>query len=265
MGRDGLIPIIVVMTLVLVIYIIAIFSYITVYRAKKRAHQTIVRLQKEMHKKEILNTQLEIQQQTMGHIGREIHDNLGQKLTLASLNLQSLMLKTTDEDKQALQNINQTINGSLNLLRGLSKSLTDNRIVELNFYELIAEEIEKINQIKPFEINFVHSHLINFEYHQKVVLFRITQEFLQNSIKHANCKTVNLSLTQDQNSIYYKLSDDGLGFDFEKSSEKGIGLINMKKRIEHLEGTIEINSKINNGTTVKIYIPITHEENDSHS
>jgi signal transduction histidine kinase len=249
-------------------FILFVIGYVVFFRQyiiKKREYDTKIRLQNEEHKKELLNTQLEIQKQTMAHIGREIHDNLGQKLTLASINLQTLMLKKSDKDKKNLQNINEIIGGGLDLLRGLSKSLTDNHILELSFYELLNEEIEKINNINPFKINFIFDELIEFDYQQKVVLFRITQEFLQNSIKHANCQHVNIILNLDQNNINYTLSDDGNGFDIEKPTNKGIGLVNMKKRIELLNGKISITSEINEGTTINITLPFSHEKQISHS
>lgn len=249
-----------------VLFILGPIIFFRQYIIKKKQYETKIKLKEEQHKKELLNTQLEIQQQTMSHIGREIHDNLGQKLTLASLNIQKLMLnKEFQNATNSLNTINQIINESLSMLRGLSKTLTDNSLDYKTFFEIVNEEVYKINQLNHFKINIDFDETIDFDYQQKVVLFRITQEFIQNSIKYAKCSSIDLILKIENYRIIYILKDNGIGFDLNSIENKGIGINNMKKRIEFLNGSININSKINLGTTVEIYIPLNYEKNDSNS
>lgn len=265
MGKTEVNLIVIAFNAFFVLFIVAYIIFFRQYILKKKEYDNKLKLQEENYKKELLNMELEIQQQTMGHIGREIHDNIGQKLTLTSLNLHCLMLNKNEDEKKELQSINEIIGESLGLLRGLSKSLTDNRIVELNFYELIEEEIQKINKIKPFNIIFNYDDMHAFDYQQKVVLFRITQEFIQNSIKYAKCKNVHISLDINEKDIHYVLTDDGIGFNMKALENKGIGLANMKKRVELLQGKVKIKSELNKGTTVELNIPTSHEKNNSYS
>ena len=85
MGKNEIILTIILFNLFFILFIVGILIFIQQYRLKKKEHLLMLQTQHEDHQKELLSTQLEIQNQTMQHIGREIHDNVGQKLTLASL------------------------------------------------------------------------------------------------------------------------------------------------------------------------------------
>ena len=101
------------------------------------------------HQKEILSAQIEIQNQTMQHIGREIHDNIGQKLTLASLYTQQLAYENkAPQINENIENISAIINQSLSELRALSKSLTDDSISNSTIVELLQNECKIINELK---------------------------------------------------------------------------------------------------------------------
>lgn len=206
----------------------------------------------------MLSNQLEIQTQTMQHIGRKIHDNIGQNLTLASIYTQQLAFENkAPHINENIENIGAIINQSLVELRQLSKSLTDDNIEDNSIIDLIENECVKINDLKKCEVIFKYElKIIVDSYQIKSILFRITQEFLQNSIKHSKCKNINISLKKSENSIQLELQDDGVDFNINTIESKGIGLINMKKRTEILNGTFNLERKINFGTNLIIQIPI---------
>ena len=194
----------------------------------------------------------------MQHIGRKIHNNIGQKLTLASIYTQQLAFENkAPHINDNIENIGAIINQSLVELRQLSKSLTDNIIEDNSIIDHIENECIRINDLKKCVVIFKYeSKIIVDSYQIKSILFRITQEFLQNSIKHSKCKNINISLKKSENSIQLELQDDGVGFNINTIESKGIGLSNMKKRTEILNGTFDLESKINFGTNLIIQIPI---------
>jgi signal transduction histidine kinase len=209
------------------------------------------------HKVQLFSTKLEMQQQTMSYIGKEIHDNIGQKLTLASLYTQQLEHENeTAEEKDRIDNISFLINQSLADMRELSKSLTDNSIEHNMLCKLIEDECERVRKLNLFTIKFIcHNKNVNLDYQSKAVLIRITQEFFQNSIKHSACKNVTLQLDLSDKNITMMLIDDGSGFDITTNYSHGIGLKNMKERTEMLAGEFSIESKINVGTKITVTIP----------
>ncbi|WP_299157542.1 ATP-binding protein [uncultured Tenacibaculum sp.] len=249
----------IIFNVIFIAFIAAIIIFIKQYRIKKRSHLRELETIDVLHKKELLKTQMEIQSQTMKYIGREIHDNIGQKLTLSSLYLQQLVFENKAKTQDIMKNIdtvNNIINESLTELRLLSKTLTDDTVDKSTISELIKIECKKIEVLKTHNVVFNNNlNLILSSYQTKSILLRITQEFLQNSIKHANCDCIEISIFNTNNILFLVLKDNGDGFDIENVKTNGIGLKNMKKRIEMINGKFEIKSD-SNGTVFTIEIPL---------
>jgi signal transduction histidine kinase len=211
------------------------------------------------HNQEMLTAQLEIQEQTMQDIGREIHDNVGQRLTLASIYTNQLSFENQypliTGRIEAIANI---INESLAELRHLSKSLTDQNTETKELAELIQNECDKVAALKSCTISCHFNSSVFVSGMLKKFILRIIQEFIQNSLKHAGCKNINLNFDYNDRGLSILASDDGKGFDmnvYKERSEKGIGILNMKKRAELMGAVFAINSEINKGTTLNLFIP----------
>jgi signal transduction histidine kinase len=249
---------IILINLVFLIFIIGIALFMTQYRKRKLQHIKETSILNEQHQKEILSTQLEMQTQTMQYIGREIHDNVGQKLTLASLYTQQLAYENkAPQVNDKIENISQIINESLAELRQLSKSLTDDGIADNTITVLLQQECDKVNGTKKCKVNFSSDEQNTvLTYQTKSILVRIVQEFLQNSIKHSGCKSIDVSLSRNDDSIYLQLTDNGKGFDMKKISGNGIGINNMKKRTELIGGIFKLESSVEWGTKLNIEIPL---------
>ncbi|WP_130735629.1 sensor histidine kinase [Flavobacterium sp. J27] len=258
MGKSEIIVTIILFNLFFILFLLGIIVFIKQYKQKKKEHENKLFLQQKEHEQELLTTQLEIQTQTMQYIGREIHDNIGQKLTLASLYTQQLAYENKAPNiTENIENISTIINDSLGELRQLSKSLTDNNIEQNSLVDLIKQECKKISELKKCEVHFSCQESIDIpSYQSKSILLRITQEFIQNSIKHSKCKNITVTLEKRRNYIQLTLKDDGIGFDISQQSN-GIGLLNMKKRSEMIDGTYTLESKENNGTKLIIQIPFS--------
>ncbi len=209
------------------------------------------------YKKELIKTQVEIQSQTMKHIGREIHDNVGQKLTLSSLYLQQLVFENkAPQINENIKNVNEIINESLNELRHLSKYLTDDTINDNSISDLLAQECKKIDNLKECKVHFQSNLETRISSYQiKSVLLRVTQEFLQNSIKHSKCKNIEVSLSKKCENLQLILKDDGKGFNVKNLKTDGIGLKNMQKRIEMIQGLFQLESAQHKGTKLTLEIP----------
>lgn len=252
---ESLIPIF-LFNLFFLLFIVGIVVFIQQYKLKKKEHLAMLIYQKEEHQRAILENQIEIQTLTMQHIGREIHDNIGQKLTLASLYTQQLAYENkAPQIIENIENISTIINQSLSELRALSKNLTDNTIDSNSITDLIVEEFQKIADLKVCKTQFDYEKIkTNFSYQTKSVLLRIVQEFLQNSIKYSKCKSIVGSLYENEKTITLSIADDGIGFDVTMKSN-GIGLSNIKKRTEIIGGTSTLKSN-SHGTHLLISIPI---------
>lgn len=250
----------------LIIFLAFIAGVLLFVRQAKKNHLTFLKekdFMSQQHHKELLQTQLEIQSQTMQHIGREIHDNVGQQLTLASLYTQQLGHENKAPlVKDKIDIISQIINQSLADLRSLSKSLTDDHITDHTLLQLMQLEADKINRLNICKVNLsAPFNLRPISYQARSILLRVVQEFIQNSIKHGKCSSVDIVCTQEANSLRLSLADDGVGFNTAKENTAGIGLSNMKKRVELLHGNFDIHSDPGAGTRVVISIPFINLSN----
>jgi signal transduction histidine kinase len=256
MGETEYLLITIVFNLFFLLFMVAIFLYIWQYRRKKKENELQLKYEKDLHQKELLATQLEMQKKTMQEIGREIHDNVGQKLTLASLYFQQLIYENkVATDNQNVTAINSIINDSLSDLRQLSQSLSDDSIQNKTLPELLKIEIQKINSLKKCHLvvdNFEQYN--NQSYAKKSVLIRVTQEFIQNAVKHSDCNVIQINLSNQNKIMTLTLVDDGKGFDLQTKKTGGIGLQNMKRRAEIIGGEFILTST-QNGTTVAISVP----------
>jgi signal transduction histidine kinase len=249
---------IIIANIILLIFIVGIIIFIYQYRKRKIESETEKKQIHEMHKEELLSTQLEMQTQTMQHIGREIHDSVGQKLTLASLYTQQLAYENkAPQVTDKIENISQIINESLQELRQLSKNLTDDVIAENDLTTLLKNETTKINNLKRVLVTFANNAKPNnLSYQTKNILLRVVQEFIQNSLKHAACKNIFITLSQTDNMLQLNLEDDGKGFDTKPENHTGIGLQNIKKRIGLIGGNYTLESSLNKGTSLQIQIAL---------
>ncbi len=216
MGKTELLVTLIIFNIFFVLFVAAIMVYIRKYKQRKKEYLNEIEIKNEIHQKELLATQLEIQQATMQQIGRELHDNIGQKLTLVSLYTQQLLYENkVPEVSERIEQVSQIINQSLHDLRSLSKTLTDDNISQKEIVTLIQEEVDNTNSFKKCKVSFEHNFKqLDLGFAHKNVLLRITQEFIQNSIKHAKCKNIFINLNTSEESLWeLNIKDDGVGFD----------------------------------------------------
>lgn len=256
MGETEIVIFLVLANAVFLILMGGIFLFVLQYRKRKIAHGREIEMQEEQHKIQLMNAQLTVQQQTMQYIGREIHDSVAQKLTLASIYTGQMHNRLSEpEIVKPLENVIRIINDSLNELRQLSRSLTDARLQNADLSALISRECENVNDTGKCAATVSVSDLPEMDIAAKSSLFRVVQEFIQNSLKYSECGNIAIKLNSDKNGLSMFLSDDGKGFDLDERMHKGIGLDNMKRRILALNGKFNLRSNPGFGTSLEISIP----------
>ncbi len=246
-----------IVTILLLTFSAGILLFFIQYRKYKLKHMKEKLLLNEQHAKELLFSQIEIQQQTMQYIGREIHDSVGQKLTLASLYNQQLSHTNNYPDLHPqLTAIGNIINESLTELRNLSKSLTSDNPGDLQV--LLQKECEQVNltDICKAALTMDVEHIPIPQLYKNVIL-RIVQEFIQNSLKHSGCTQISIQMSKAAAGTMIMITDNGKGFDTTNSEKAqfGMGLINMKRRAAAIGALITLHSTPGTGTTLQLTIP----------
>jgi len=226
------------------------------YQRKRRSHKINILELKSEHENEILKAQIKVQEQTFHHIANEIHDNIGQKLSFAKLQLNVMQDFYNKHQQEIIQEIADVITESLSDLRNLSRSLSLDFIANNGFIKAVENEIEKLNKSGLYQFKLiVQGNSLFLDVDKELMLFRIVQESLNNVVKHAQAKQILIKLHYTNNNLLVSIEDDGIGFDVKKKSI-GSGLSNISKRAQSIGGFINVNSSKSTGTIVQINIPI---------
>ncbi len=191
-------------------------------------------------------------------IGRELHDNVAQLLFGAMLSM-GMVKGDNENDKNWLKQSNEIMHNAFEDLRSLSHSLAPATFKGSNnvFEDTVMELFKSINKENKFKItsSFIDLDKANLTSELKLNLYRILQEQLQNIIKHADATEIEISIKVYDGNLRMRLFDNGKGFDLEATSN-GIGLQNIKSRVEIFSGQCTINSSIGNGCEMLIDMPV---------
>lgn len=236
-----------------------IVTILYLYRKKQLAYFKTIEELKFDYEKNLLHTQLEMQEQTLQHISREIHDNISLSLTLAKLNLNTLdwdqPLKAKNQVDASLQQITKAITD----LSDISKGLNSELISSQGLTEVVRNETGRLRELNLFELDYtVTGNPVFMDAQRELVIFRIIQEAFNNIIKHAKATAVKLRLDYTEDHINVSITDNGKGFckeTVEQNKKSNAGLKNMEKRAALFNGKTIVDSKPDSGTSILINIP----------
>lgn len=250
-GVSGDIIIVAAGTLLLLCIFGFVFFFVIVYNKRYRQYEEEKAELLRKFEMEKLNSQLEIQEQTLKHISGEIHDNIGQILSLVGLQLSTLT--TTNEDK--LAHTSGLLNKAISDLRDLSKSLDTDRITSIGIVEAVGYELQLLEKTGKYKTNFVSDgDFEELSTDKTIIIYRIIQEVINNIIKHAKADTISIHIGGNQTESFFIIRDNGIGFVSDELSYKGLGLKNITNRAALVGGKATIDSIPNEGTMIKFNI-----------
>ncbi len=241
---------------IVVIFFFVIFFYLFIIQLHRRRilHQKEVVDLKVQYEQTILQSQLEIQEQTFKNISQEIHDNIGQVLSLAKLNLNTIQPSAVGGTIALTEEL---LGKAIADLRDLSRSLNSEKITDIGICRAIKHElgiIERVAKIKTV-FNCIDEE-VPLGNEQTIIAFRMMQEILNNILKHAKATLITASITTDDKYTAITINDNGQGFDIAKlnTAETGIGLKSIQQRCKLMDATCQIDTGPGKGTLIKIVI-----------
>lgn len=218
-----------------------------------------------MFQETIVQTQLEIQEETFQNISREIHDNIGLSLTLAKLHLNTLTLNNPRKTHPLIEYSIELIGQAINDLSDISKSLNSDIVLNYGLLNLIEIKLDKLAKSGKFSVDFkVEGQVIFIHSQKELILYRIFQEALNNIIKHSKADSLAVYLVFDLYNVRLTIRDNGIGInedqlEYTKSSKIMTGLGNIKKRTKMLNGECNILSN-KTGTSITVMVPLEKNE-----
>jgi two-component system NarL family sensor kinase len=248
---------------ILFLLVLLLIFFVILYRKSHNIFLKEKELMQINFEQELLKTQLEIQEETLKHISEEIHDNIGQVLSLAKLHLNVLPVPPAKENETSVEKVKQLVGQAITDLRHLSKSLHPDRINELGLQESIKQELDMLEKSGLYETNLqIKGAVFNLSAAKQTIIFRIVQEGISNIIKHAAANRVDVHLVYEQSLFVLELKDNGTGFNQEELNEQtlGIGLRNIRNRSALIGATVHLSQAKPSGTILKIALPETEKE-----
>lgn len=243
-----------VMVMLVSIIIIAVIKYQNrIYEHRKEQAQLHAKFSQTL-----LESQLEIQEQTLRHISTELHDNLGQVASLIKINLFTIELNNIDKARDKIENTKELTKQLLSDIKSLSVSLSSDRIAKTGLSQALETEIERLNKTGQFIATYTKAgSLPNLDNDKAIILYRMVQEVLNNMVKHSHAKKITVLLNSSEKFITLKLSDNGIGFSIsEKMNSGGAGLQNLQKRADLINASLYVQSSPGNGSETTIELPV---------
>jgi signal transduction histidine kinase len=238
--------------------------FLTYYYKSARKLAVQKEINHEQHLKEIENQhQLKLVQAMLGaeererqRIGRDLHDGLGGMLAGIKMNLS----QQAQSEYHNLNTVISRLDESVTELRRIARNMMPESLVKIGL-ETALHDLCELLQNEDTQIEF---QAINVD--EKISdpaqmhIYRIIQELLSNAVRHAQPSNIMLQCSQNQSRFYITVEDDGTGFDTGMLSESpGIGFSNIRNRVAYMNGTMEITSAENEGTTVNIELDLNQE------
>lgn len=234
------------------------------YNKKLYAHLKEKQVMQLRFNETLLQSQLEIQEETFKTISQEIHDNIGQELSFVKLNLNSIVDNLKEEQKEIVSESKEILSKSIQDLRDIAKSLNTEYLTELGLPEAIQQQLKLLEKSGSFKTELIiKGEFVKIESNKSLVLFRSVQELLNNVVKHSDGNLVSIEIQSDQHKIFISVTDNGKGFnmnDFSTIKHKGLGLSNVIDRIKLINGTLSVNSHPGNGTQTIIELNKSFEQ-----
>ncbi|MEP7230259.1 MAG: PAS domain S-box protein [Ginsengibacter sp.] len=212
-------------------------------------------IEKKTRQQMITKQVIQAQEREREAIGRELHDNVGQILSTVKLYL-DIVTKNTDAGKQLLPKSVELLIGSIQEIRNLSHELSAPTLGTKSLVDSINDLLQNVNSSASLHVQFSHDEDADkIEMEQKLAIYRVVQEQLNNILKHAQATSAHISLEQTTGQIKLTIKDNGKGFD-PHVNRSGIGLNNIEARAKAFSGYINIITAPEKGCTLEVYFPI---------
>lgn len=243
------------------LFVLIIIGYLSLKNSRRK--QTIAEQQKVLEVQKVdkllkdqeligLDAMLDGQEKERQRIAEDLHDNLGGKLSTIKLYMDEV--KTGDSDM--LKKIRSLLDDTYDEVRNIAHKKQSSTLIDKGLIPAVNLVASRINESKKLDIKVINidfnNRISNFK---ELQLFRIIQELLANTIKHAMAKYATIQFSEDNDHLNFIYEDDGVGFN-KNIVEKGMGLSNIERRIQKIDGSFTIDSAKGNGTTIIVNVPI---------
>lgn len=224
------------------------------YAWKRAEHE------RKISERKVLNAIIRTEEKERKRFAKDMHDGIGPMLSTIKLYVNELISEdvTGKEKEESIEEINKLIDDTLTGVRTISNNLAPRVIHEYGLISAVKEFCNSINRTHKLPLKFVSPAKLSLSNHVEINLFRIINELVNNTLKHANASNAMISLKEEKDKIIFVYNDDGKGFDYckyENSKQKGDGINNILTRVKSMNGIVDFKTSEGNGVNVRIEFP----------
>ena len=218
--------------------------------------------QRQLLNKRILTAVLRTEEKARSRFSKELHDGLGPLLSSARMSLSALSREERSADqREIIDNTTYVIDEAIRSLREISNNLSPHVLNDFGLARGVQNFIDKSAAMHDAKIRFTTNlRTERYDTDIEVILYRVICELINNSLKHAACTSINLSLSQNGSELALDYTDDGRGFNPQAMMDCGMGLSNISSRINSLGGVFDIASAKGRGMRAAIRVNTQEEQ-----
>jgi PAS domain S-box-containing protein len=214
---------------------------------------------RQVQERKMLKAIVATEEKERESFSRELHDGIGPLLSINKLYLESLTRAKSDEVRnEIIQKKKEIIDEAINAVKEISNKLSPHMLTNHGISSAIQSYINKANQSGiQTKINFETNCKSRFEMEIEVAIYRAAVESINNSVKYAQAKVIDIRLNETLYELQLEFKDDGIGFNIDKmlNEHKGLGLYNIQNRIRSINGIVKMGSEIGKGVYYQFIVP----------
>lgn len=249
---SDLTSVVLVLSIVFMVVSLVFIVFIVFHNKKMIEHQTKITEMELERSRQNLRDSIEIQENDLAKLGADLHDELGPTLSAVKLKINSLANGSANHQEEFTQ-LKSMIDHTIYNVRTLSHALYPNALKEFGIVNAVNDLIKRLSTLT--EIHFIvqmDPAANTLPYPVQLSLYRIIQEFYNNSLKHSDCTEITLNLSLQNDIIALDLSDNGKGFIAVEKQQEGLGLKNMRMRAEAINATFQLTSEKEKGAILQV-------------
>lgn len=240
---------------------LALILFFIMYLRRLRKQQTREMMLEASYQRELLEATINSQERERIRIGKELHDDLGAMLTTTQIYFKQLTPELTDNEHDRISSkMNDLLDGMIESTRSISRDLRPVILEKLGLIDAIQSLAETIDQSGKVRMNFSCDNFPELEYDRELNLYRVIQELIANTLKHAEATQIEIELNLLENKLQLMYSDNGVGMDkTAMEQKKGMGLKNIESRVSVLSATLR-SEESQKGLRICIEVPLNDQQ-----
>ncbi len=251
---------VIVTTIVLLLLVFLVINLLLLGRNRRLKYQHQLLEVKSNYEKELLKTQVEVAENTLNELARDLHDDIGQLLTFSIISLNSFPVTNNPEQDNRIETVKDVVQTTMNTIRDISRTYSREYISKFGFREAITRLMDRINKSFNIEAKLDFPESIILKSHSnEIFLYRILQELINNSYKHSQGDTIELLISEHNQIINIEYRDNGIGLPAEllniNNLKNSLGFTNIFNRVDFMKGEIIIPHNTEKGFCILFSFP----------